>query len=598
MTPAERPRARPLLRFALLLAPAGGRLALGASSRVCAELAGLGLMATAAWLIARAAQRPSIEELGLAIVAVRAFALSRGVFRYTERLVSHDAALRALAELRAAVFRALIPRVPGPRAPRGGEALNRVVSDAEAIQDLVVRCVVPCLAATAVSVVAVTLSAVILPLAGAVLAIGLLLAGVLVPLLAGAAWRRSGRLIAPVRDRLAVQHIDLLHGAADLAVFGAAGRALAEADRTAAELAALERRSGRVSAWAAAACLVLQGLTAAAVTAVALQASAAGRIAPVLVAVLALVALTAFESVAPLPAATQRAVEVASAARRVLAVLERPDPPEPSGPSGPPRAAGAPAPGPVEVTVHDLCVRYGQDRGPALDRVSLRLRPGRRTVVVGPSGAGKSTLVAALLGLVRPESGAVLLGGVDLRRLDDAQVRDRIVAVTQDAHVFHTTLRENLLLGRPGATDAELRAALRAVGLLEWADALPDGWDTFVGEGGARLSGGQRRRLAVARALLADPPVLLLDEPTEGLDPHAADALLTDVLAATEGRATLLVTHRLAALTAADEVVVLEGGRVVQQGAPAELADVPGRYRELCEAERLGRRAERTPGTV
>ncbi|MBA9005533.1 thiol reductant ABC exporter subunit CydC [Thermomonospora cellulosilytica] len=592
MNAAGRLRARPLVRFALLLAPAGGRLGLGALGRVFAELSGLGLMATAAWLIARAAQRPSIEALGLAIVAVRAFALSRGVFRYAERLVSHDAALRALAELRTAVFRALIPHVPGPRAPRGGEALNRVVSDAEAIQDLVVRCVIPYLAAMAVSAVAVTLSAVILPVAGVILAAGLLLAGGLAPVLTGVAWRRSGRLIAPVRDRLAVQHVDLLHGAADLAVFGATGRALAEADRTAAELAALERRAGRVSARAAAACLVLQGLTTAAVTAVALQASAAGRIDPVLVAVLALVALTAFEPVAPLPAVAQRAVEISAAARRVLAVLDLP------APQGPREPAADPPHGPVAVTARDLRVRYDEDRPPALDGVSLRLRPGRRTVLVGPSGSGKSTLVAALLGLVRPESGAVLLGEVDLRRLDDAQLRDRVAAVTQDDHVFHTTLRENLLLARPEATDAELRAALRAAGLLDWVDALPDGWNTLAGEEGARMSGGQRRRLALARALLADPPVLLLDEPTEGLDPRTADALLADVLAATENRTTLLVTHRLAGLAAADEVVVLEAGRVVQRGAPAELAAVPGRYRELCEAERLGRRAERVPGTV
>ncbi|WP_433336472.1 thiol reductant ABC exporter subunit CydC [Spirillospora sp. CA-294931] len=566
-----------LVRFGGLVGGAAPRLVVGALARAVAELSALGLMATAAWLIARAAQRPPIEALSLAIVSVRAFALSRGVFRYLERLISHDAALGALARLRPRMFSSLVPQAPGgARTPRGGESLNRMVSDAEAIQDLVVRCAVPYLVGAIVSAVAVGLSAAILPVAGLILAAGLLVCGGLVPVVAAARSRRAARAMAPVRDRLAVRQLDLLHGGADLEAFGAADGALEAADRTAAELEDLERRAARIAAWSAGAGFVLQGVTAAAVTAVALRAGAAGTIDSVLVAVLALVALTSFEAVAPLPAAAQRLVEIGGSAKRVLAVLDLPVPAR-AEPADPPD-------GPPVVRMRDVRVRYEGRTAPALDGVSLCLSPGRRTVLVGASGSGKSTLLAVLLRFVEPEAGEVTLGGTELRRFEDAELRRRISAVTQDAHVFHVTLRENLLLARPEATTAELRAACAAAGLLEWIDSLPDGLETMAGEDGARMSGGQRRRLTLARALLADPPVLLLDEPTEGLDPEAADALMDDVLAATEGRTTLLVTHRLDGLAAADEVLVLEAGRIVQQGAPAELASAPGRYRELNEA--------------
>ncbi|MDR3032932.1 MAG: ATP-binding cassette domain-containing protein, partial [Kitasatospora sp.] len=264
----------------------------------------------------------------------------------------------------------------------------------------------------------------------------------------------------------------------------------------------------------------------------------------------------------------------------------------------PVREPQAPQPLPavrLPVVVDDLTVRWPGAERDALHGVGLELAAGRRIAVVGASGSGKTTLAQALLRFVEPSAGAVLLAGrTDTRELAGEDVRRVVGLCAQDAHVFDSSVRENLRLARPDADEAALRAALAGARLLEWADGLPEGLDTMVGEHGARLSGGQRQRLALARALLADFPVLILDEPAEHLDTATADALTADLLAATADRATLLITHRLAGLDddSVDEVLVLDAGRVVERGRWSELADRPdGRLAALLERERAGERA-------
>jgi len=303
-----------------------------------------------------------------------------------------------------------------------------------------------------------------------------------------------------------------------------------------------------------------------------------GRLDGVLLATLVLTPLAAFEAVAAFPAAAQQLRRSAPSAERVLAVLRLP-------PSSPDPVVPLPAPtGAVDLLLDRVTVRWPGQSAPALDEVTLHVPAGRRVALVGPSGAGKSTVAAAAAALVPVAAGAVRLADVPIARMRGDDVRSVVGLCAQDEHVFDATVEENVRIGRVDATVDQVRAALAAARLLEWVDAQPDGLATRVGERGARLSGGERRRLVLARCLLADRAVLVLDEPTEHLDDDTALPLLRDLLDATRGRTTLLVTHRLDQLEELDEVVVLVAGRVAQRGTHAQLVAEPGWYREAFSA--------------
>jgi ATP-binding cassette subfamily C protein CydCD len=563
------PRRRPLV-LALLL----GSLALGSA---------VGLMATSGWLISRASQQPPVFYLMVAVTATRTFGIGRAVFRYAERLVSHDAVLRMLADTRVAVYRRLERLAPaGLRTTRRGDLLARLVADVDALQDYWLRWLLPVGAAVLVAAGSVGFTAWLLPEAGAVLAVGLLAAGAGVPLVTGAVARRAERRLAPARGVLATRVADLLTGTAELTVAGALPARTAQTRRADAVLTRIASRAATATALGDGLTALVSGLTVAAAALVGAQAVAAGRLDGVLMAVVVLTPLAAFEAVMGLPLAVQYRQRVTKSAERVYEVLDAPDPVrEPERPQ--------PAPlSPFPLRVEGLRARHtGQDRD-ALAGLDLTLEEHRRIAVVGLSGAGKTTLAQVLLRFLDAEDGTYTLGGADAYGMDGDAVRRMVGLCAQDAHLFDSTVRENLLLARKDATEAALRDALGRARLLDWVDGLPDGLDTLIGEHGARLSGGQRQRLALARALLADFPVLVLDEPAEHLDLPTADALTADLLAATEGRTTLLITHRLAGLDAVDEVIVLAEGRAVQRGTFAELSAVQGTLREMVERETAG----------
>ena len=572
---------RPLLRLLQLARPMRAQLLLSVLAGAAATGCGVALLAVSGFLLARASEHPSIVVLSVAIVAVRGLSVGRGVFRYLERLTSHDAAFRILADIRMAIYRRLERLAPsGLAAFRSGDLLARLISDVDATQDLFIRGVGPPLAAALVGAGAVTACLFILAPAAGVLALGLVTAGVAVPALAVAASRRAARVTAPARGELGATLTDLLSGAAELHAFGAQDAGLAAAAAADRQLTSLARRSAAAAGLGSGLMAAVSGLTLWGVLVLGVAAVAGGTLTRVPLAVLTLTALAAFEAVTALPAAALQLGEARASAARIGVVLDAPDPV---------RDPAAPRPlpaGPVRVRMRGVQVRYRPDGPPALDGFDLDLGPGRRVALVGPNGAGKSTAAAVLLRFWDPAGGSVTLAGADgdgasLASYAADDVRTVIGGCPQDPHIFDATVRENLRLARPGAGDDELAAAAASARLLPWIQSLPRGWDTRVGSRGAAMSGGERQRLALARALLAGPDLLILDEPTAHLDPEAASALTADLLAVTAGRATLLITHDFEGLDQVDEIIVLDRGRVVQRGTHRELMRAGGPYRQL-----------------
>ncbi|WDG30050.1 thiol reductant ABC exporter subunit CydD [Streptomyces sp. CA-278952] len=559
-------------RGRLILALLLGSLAVGSA---------VGLMAVSGWLISRASEEPPVMYLMMAVTATRAFGIGRAVFRYAERLVSHDAVLKLLADLRVSVYRGLERIAPGGlRTTRRGDLLSRLVADVDALQDYWLRWLLPVGTAVVVGAAAAGFTGWLLPEAGVVLAVGLLVAGVGVPLVSGACARRTERQLAPARAALATRVTDLLGATAELTVAGALPARQARLRAADTLLTRIASRAAAATALGGGLSALVCGLTVVAAAAVAVPAVQDGRLSGVALAVVVLTPLAAFEAVTGLPLAVQYRQRVARSAERVFEVLDAPVPVrEPEAPAEEPAS-------PFPLEVRGLSARYPGARHDALASLDLTLTPGRRIAVVGPSGSGKTTLAQVLLRFLDASTGTYRLGGVEASALESETVRRSVGLCAQDAHVFDSTIRENLRLARPGATDAELRDALSRARLLDWVLALPEELDTPVGEHGARLSGGQRQRLALARALLAGFPVLVLDEPAEHLDLPTADALTADLLDATRGCATVLITHRLTGLDTVDEVLVLDAGRVVQRGPYAELAAEDGPLRRMVERER------------
>ena len=535
--------------------PALAGLLLAVLAGVGAAGASVGLMATSAWLISRAALHPPVLHLMVAIVAVRAFGLGRGVLRYVERLAGHDAALRVLAALRVRIFTRLEALAPAGLAEfRRADLVQRLVGDVEAVLDMLTRVVLPYAVAGIVGVGAVLLVGTLSPIAGAALAFGLIVVGIGVPLLQNAAARRADGRLAPLRGELTTGTVDLLHGLPDLLASGAVDDHLARLADTDARLREAEQQSSAAAGTSAAATALANGFCLLVGLAAGAVAVRSGTLAGEYLAVIVLTPLAVFETAAGLPAAAQRFAGARSSLRRLAEVLAAPDPV-----ISPAHPVAAPE-GPHTLEVCGVSAAWVAGRT-AVHDVSFTLRPGARIALTGPSGSGKSTVAALLVRFLDPTAGRILLDGIDLRQLAPDRVRQIIGYLPEDAYLFDTTIAANLRIAKPEATDAALRSALNAARLLGWIDTLPNGLDTLVGEHGMTLSGGQRRRLALARALLADFQVLILDEPTEHLDDDTAAALSHDLLAAAGDRSVLLITHRTDIASEVDEWIALPGTR-------------------------------------
>ena len=554
------------------------RLALAALAGTGAAACAIALNGTAAWLISRAAQQPPVLSLMVAITAVRGFGIGRGVFRYAERLAGHDTALRVLANLRVAAYRRLERLAPaGLAAFRSGDLVSRLVTDIDGLADRWLRVLLPYLVAGATGAATVAVMTALLPGAGAVVAVSLVLAALVAPCVAGLVARRAERLISPRRGEFAAVSLDLLRGAGELVVFGALDTALSQVSAADLAVSRSESRSGLGRGTGAAVTVIAAGAAVWGSLFLGAGAVRSGALPGVALAVVVLIPLAAHEAFAGLAPAGQQLPRLHAAAARVAAVLAAPDPVrEPVSTQSTASAAGIAVPElpgpPYHIRIEGLTAAWRRGGPDVLRRISLDVPAGRRIAITGPSGSGKTTLAMVLLRFLDPTGGKVTLRGVDITTLRGDAVREVIGLCAQDAHIFDSTLAANLRLARPEADGDELRDALRRARLLDWADSLPDGLDTLVGEYGARLSGGQRQRLALARVLLADFPVVILDEPTEHLDAQTAGALIHDLLEETRGRSVLLITHRAEALTEVDEIVYLEDGKIGTVPAVAQFA--------------------------
>lgn len=534
----------------------GAAVALGAAS----WLAGAALTAAATWLLVRASTLPPVLTLSAAVVTVRGSAVARPLLRYLERLASHEVAFRRLAGWRSQVLADLVPRVPGPGVLRRGDLLTRLVGDVDARLDGLLRGRLPAAAALAAVVVVLGVLAVLDPLAALGAAVGFAVAAVAAPAVAARAARRTDAALAAERSALAdaaVETVDAVDELSARAATAGATTALAVPRSRGRELAVAEVRAAGSSGTATAVAHLGTGLAVVGAALGAWAAVASGGLGAEGAAVVVLVVLALGEPVLGLVDAAVARERSRAAERRLAAVAEQ----RPSVDERPGRSAAVPARAALEV--RGLVAGWDPQRPPALDGLDLRLAPGARVAVMGPSGSGKSTLGAVVARLLDPRAGAVTLGGVDVRDLDAAAVRRRVGLVSEATeHLFATTLRANLALAAPDATDEELVAALVRVRLGEWFARLPDGLDTWLGDGGSTVSGGERRRLAAARALLPRPGVLVLDEPTEGLDEPTAQALIADLLSDEDDDggqrpSVLLLTHRREGVDRCDAVLDL-----------------------------------------
>jgi len=598
------------LRLLAFLAPSWPWVALSILLGFLTVASSIGLLATSAWIIAMAALRPSVAMLQVAIVGVRFFGISRGLLRYAERLVSHQVTFRVLAQIRTWFYAAIEPLAPARLAGRhSGDLLSRIVADIGTLEHFFIRAVAP----PAIALLTIALTAVILGSYDGRLiwpAVSFLLfTGFLAPWFTLALARRPGRRLAEQRAALNARLVDGIQGAADLIAFRAADRMVAALRGQSDALGRTQIQLAGLSGFSAALGILCTWLAVIAVLATAIPLATAGRLAGVDLAVLALATGAGFEAVLPLPLAAQYLANSLAAGRRLFELADGGMQTSGDGVAGKRTVASspagkkaessgtlvkAPAPGalpyaagsrPPAVHFRDVVLRYAPDRPPALAGVTFDVPAGSTVAVVGPSGAGKTSLINALLRFWDYEAGEITIDGREIRALDEEAVRGLCGVVAHDPHLFNMTVRDNLRLARPEATQEEIEAAARAAGIHDFIASLPQGYDTWIGEGGARLSGGQRQKLALARAVLKGAPLLILDEPTAHLDAQTEGEVAAGLERIKPGRTTIVITHRPLFAETADQVVVIADGRVTDRGRHADLLERCRLYRELMDAE-------------
>ncbi|MEL1134603.1 thiol reductant ABC exporter subunit CydC [Desulfitobacterium sp. THU1] len=543
----------------------------------------IGLMATSSYLLARAALHPPLMDLMVTIVGVRFFGISRAVFRYFERLVSHDVTFRVLSRIRVIVYEGVEPLIPAYlKDLRKGDLLSRIVGDVEVQQNLFLRVLAPPLVAVLVLLGYGGFLANIDLGFAYVLAAAFLASGVALPLLIRALARGIGQRKVQAKAKMHIYILDMLQGMPEMLAFGQSKAMGQRIQKTQSELSQADRQMARVTGISNALMGMVANLGMLAVLVLGIVYVDKGQLDGVLLGMLALGVLSSFEAVSPLPvsqhyleeniAAGQRLKNLVDEGKKVLEL----DADENRRSKQYAEADSRQSPA---IEFSNVSFQYHADEPQVLQNLSFEIPVGSRVAVVGPNGAGKSSVVNLLLRFWEPDSGEIRLNGVNIQELCSQEVRARIGVVTQKPHLFHATIKENLLLAKPEATDEEIHEAARQAKIHEFILSLPQGYDCLIGEEGMKLSGGQQQRLSIARVLLKDVSILIFDEATKGLDPITEQELIQELFALLEGRTLIMITHNLELTKDMDDILVLDKGRAVERGKHHDLMLREGQYR-------------------
>ncbi len=516
-------------------------------------------MATSAYLISRAAVVSEVGGLALAITCVRLFAIARAGFRYLERLTSHAATFRILAHIRAWFYEAIEPLSPARLSRHhSGDLLARSVADVETLENFYIRVVVPPLASGLAIAVACVLLGAFSWTVGLALLVFLLLVGVALPLLMRRLGQRPAAAVIHTRARLNAKVVDEIQGVADLLVFGRTDGHRTDTLSLGKDLNRVQERMALLRGAGNALGVLGASLSVLAILLLAIPLVSGGDLNGTYLALLPLAAIASFEAVQPLAFAQQQLEANLAAGRRIFELIDAPpDVTEPSSPAQLPRE--------TSISMREVGFRYGAAEPLILNSVSFSVPAGRRLAIVGPSGSGKSTILSLLLRFWEYQDGTITIGGRDLRDFSGEDARSLMGVMPQDIHLFNATVRDNLLLANPDATDEMLDAACGQALLHDFIENLPAGYDTLVGENGLLLSGGERQRLAIARVILKNAPIVMLDEPTANLDAETERNLMLSLEPFLTGRTVIVISHRRAAIEHADQIIHLENGRVVDR---------------------------------
>lgn len=571
---------RTILRLVAFLRPFAGEVALSVVLGTATVLSGIGLMGTSAYLIATAALQPGIETLQVAIVGVRFLGISRGIFRYLERLATHSVNFRLLAQLRVWFYRSIEPLAPARLETfPGGDLLDRAVADIEVLQEFYVRLVAPPVVAALTTVGVGLFAGNFNAGVGWSLVAGLIAGGWILPLCLYLAGRNPAMALTQNRSRLNGKLVEALQGMPEWVAFGHANSLSRELGHLQEAYHQTQERLARVGALGSAAGSLVMNLTAWCVVILVIPLVHTGKLDGVLLAVLALVALSAFEMTTPIQLGAQQLGSALASARRLFSLVDSPPPIFNSG-----VAVSISTPVPVEF--RNVSFTYPGYSQPALEHIFFEIGVGKHIAIVGPNGSGKSTLVNLLLKFWDAPSGSIFSGGVDLRRWPAESLRSQVAVIPQKVYLFSGSLRENILLGLDEIPDQPLMDIARQAGLDELVNRLPSGIDSWIGAQGEQLSGGERQRVAIARALMRDPALLILDEPTAGLDPVAAKDIGQVIRGAFREKSMLWITHDVAGLEFMDEILVLRAGQIIERGSYSQLSEMGGWFAEALALQR------------